>query len=87
MLKEIAMAFAEALYERLAHDNLWYEHNPNRSAFVKRTWPTLLPAVRTHLAQLLGMNTISEEEKVRVHDAIVKDHSLRLGRHRARVLH
>jgi hypothetical protein len=86
LIKEVAIAFAETLYERLATNNVWYEMNKDRKGYVRRVWPTLLPAVRTHLATLCGPSSpISELEKQQICDALIKDHSLRLGRHRARV--
>jgi Lon protease-like protein len=83
LLREVAIGFAQTLYERLALDNQWYALNKDRKRWVAARWPDMLPAVRTHLARLLGMNTLPDSEKMKIHDALVKDNELRLGRARA----
>jgi hypothetical protein len=84
LLKEVAIGFAETLYERLAQDNLWYKLNPDRAAFVAAIWPDVLPSVRTHLSELLRPSSpLPDSEKDKIADALIKDNELRLGRGRA----
>jgi len=84
LLREVAIGFAQTLYERLAQDNLWYKHNRSRGAFVSSRWPDLLPAVRTHLSALCSATSpLPDSEKDKIVSALIADNELRLGRGRA----
>lgn len=47
--------------------------------FLELKWPELIEDARTTLARMLGGN-ISEELKMQIHDALVKDNGLRMAR-------
>lgn len=79
MIAATAKNMAEELYETLAKDNNWYARNPNRRAFVRRVWPSLVSQARATLAGMLG-GSYPEELKEKIADALIKDEELRTVR-------
>ena len=82
LIKETAQECAQALYERLAKNNLWYELNPNRAIWVGERWRDLIPAARKSLAGALNSPNLNKDQKDKIADALIKDNELRLGRAR-----
>jgi 3-methyladenine DNA glycosylase AlkC len=80
LIGETAKEMAAATYEFLAkQSDAWYAKNPSQDLWVKQAWPLYIEEARRTLASLLGTN-ISDDLKDQIHDAIIKDGSLRRGR-------
>jgi len=80
MVAETAQKMAEEVYESWASksDQFYAEHR-DLNTYVKSCWPLYLDAARATLAQLLTTN-IADTLKDQIHDALVKDATLRRGR-------
>lgn len=84
LIKETAIEMTQAMYEKLAMNNLWYGLNRNRKRWVGDRWRDMIPIARTHLAKLLAMNgPLTVAQKDEVAQALIQDNELRLGRARA----
>ena len=84
LLKEVAIGFAQTIYDRMALDNRWYSLNKDEKKWVRERWPDMLPAVRTHLGALCGPTSpLPDSKKTEVAQALIDDNQFRLGRHRA----
>lgn len=79
LVAKTAMEMAEEIYERNAANNEFYARYPDRADYVSKCWPLYLDAARATLAQLLSSN-MDEELKSQIHDALIKDATLRRGR-------
>ena len=80
LIAETAKEMAAATYEFLAkQSDRWYGENPDQDLWVKQAWPLYIEEARRTLAALLASN-ISDALKDQIHDAIIKDGSLRRGR-------
>lgn len=86
-----AVEMAAEVFNTLARDNAWYaqyklEHPTLKSLdelqfhfATKVMGPKLIDGARATLTEMLARN-ISEEMKIEIHDALIKDNELRLGR-------
>lgn len=80
LVAKTAMGIAEEIYEKNAsRSNDFYAKYPDRKEYVKECWPLFLDAARTTLTQLLTTN-MKDSLKIEIHDALVKDATLRRGR-------
>jgi hypothetical protein len=80
LVAKTAMEMAQEVYEKNAgKSNDFYAKYPDRLAYVKECWALYLDAARTTLAQLLSTN-IDDVLKDQIHDALIKDATLRRGR-------
>ena len=90
MIRGLAIEMAAEIYDKLMVRNEWYDlwkrKNPNVSdpnelmlRYVDRTWPTLVEQARATLAGMLT-RPISEDLKLSIHDALIKDAKFRPGR-------
>lgn len=80
LVAKTAMEMAQEVYEKNAgRSNDFYAKYPDRKAYVKEAWALYLDAARTTLAQLLSTN-MDDELKNQIHDALIKDATLRRGR-------
>jgi hypothetical protein len=80
LVAETAKEMAAATYEFLAkRSDAWYGQNLSQDKWVKRAWPLYIEEARRTLAGLLA-TAIAPELKDEIHDAIIKDGSLRRGR-------
>jgi hypothetical protein len=80
LVAKTAMEMAQEVYEKNAgRSNAFYEKYPDREAYVTSCWALYLDAARATLAQLLSTN-IEETLKEQIHEALIKDASLRRGR-------
>lgn len=80
LVAKTAMEMANEVYEKSAgRNNAFYEKYPDREEYVKECWALYLDAARTTLAELLATN-IAEALKEQIHDALIKDATLRRGR-------
>lgn len=90
LLRATAIEMAGELYDLMMKNNQQYEewkrlHPELKTAgeleirFLELKWPELIEDARATLAQMLAGNA-SEELKVTIHDALVKDNPLRLAR-------
>ena len=80
LVAKTAMEMAQEVYEKNAgKSNDFYEKFPDREAYVSSCWALYLDAARATLAQLLTTN-MEENLKIEIHDALVKDATLRRGR-------
>jgi hypothetical protein len=80
LIAKTAMEMANEVYEKNAlRDNDFYAKYPDREAYVSSCWALYLDAARTTLAQLLTTN-MEESLKEQIHDALIKDATLRRGR-------
>jgi hypothetical protein len=80
MVAKTAQEMAEAVYEKNAgRSNEFYAKYPDMKAYVAECWPLYLESARTTLAQLLTTN-IDESLKEQIHEALIKDATLRRGR-------
>lgn len=85
----IAQGMFEEFITRGSRGNVLFENmkraNPGldsvglQEKFVRRMAPLLLGEARTTLAQLLGQTTQKDLQE-RIHDALIRDNSLRRGR-------
>lgn len=75
LIADTAKGIAEAAYEELAKDDLFFKTWPNRKVFVTKWWPTYIPAARATLATML-----TKPEHFSLHsqieDALIKDWTL-----------
>ncbi len=90
LIRATAIEMAGDLYDLMMKNNVqwdeWKKLNPDCQTlaqyeirFLELKWPELLEDARTTLARMLGGNA-SEELKVAIHDALVKDNALRAHR-------
>lgn len=90
MIRATAIEMAGELYDLMMKNNQqwneWKRMHPDLHSlaeyeirFLELKWPELIEDARTTLARMLGSN-ISEELKVSIHDALVKDNALRHAR-------
>ena len=80
LVAETAKGIANEIYEKNAlRSNDFYEKYPSREAYVKSCWALYLDAARTTLTQLLTTN-MDAKLKDEIHDALIKDATLRRGR-------
>jgi hypothetical protein len=91
MIRATAIEMAGELYDLMMKNNQqwqeWKRMHPelgdNLAAleirFLELKWPELIEDARTTLARMLGTG-ISEELKMQIHDALVKDNGLRHAR-------
>lgn len=90
LLRATAIEMAGDLYDLMMKNNVQYAewkrmHPDLKSAgeleirFLELKWPELIEDARTTLAGMLAGNA-SEELKIQIHDALVKDNPLRLAR-------
>jgi hypothetical protein len=71
---------AEEVYEKNAsRSNEFYAEYPDLQSYVEKCWPLFLEAARATLAQLLT-SSLDENLKIQIHDALIKDATLRRGR-------
>lgn len=54
LIKATCEDFAGHFYEKAAHNNTFYKYYPNIKFFINREWARFIPAVREHLAGMLG---------------------------------
>jgi len=74
------MEMAQEVYEKNAgKSNDFYEKYPDREAYVSSCWALYLDAARATLTQLLTTN-MDEVLKDQIHEALVRDATLRRGR-------
>lgn len=80
MVAETAQKMAEEVYESWASksDEFYKEHSDLKS-YVASCWPLYMDAARATLAQLLTTN-IADTLKDQIHDALIRDATLRRGR-------
>ena len=80
LVAKTAMEMAQEVYEKNAgRSNEFYEKYPDREAYVSSCWALYLDAARATLAQLLTTN-MEDRLKDEIHEALIKDASLRRGR-------
>ena len=90
LIRATAIEMAGELYDLLMKNNVqfaeWKRMHPDLSSpaeleirFIELKWPELIEDARTTLARMLAGNA-SEELKMTIHDALVKDNPLRLRR-------
>lgn len=89
MIRATAIEMAGELYDLMMKNNQqyaeWKRMHPELSIaqleirFLELKWPELIEDARTTLARMLGSG-ISEELKMQIHDALVKDNALRHSR-------
>ena len=80
MVAQTAKEMAQEVYESWASksDEFYAEHR-SIDEYVESCWPLYLDAARATLAQMLTTN-IADTLKDEIHDALVKDATLRRGR-------
>jgi hypothetical protein len=76
MVAHLAEEMAGATYEELARNNAFYAANPDRSHAIKVIAPTLIPAARQTLTEMLLRHDVSDHEKAAIHEALVLDNSI-----------
>lgn len=89
MICATAIEMAGELYDLMMKNNQqyaeWKRMHPELNIaqleirFLELKWPELIEDARTTLARMLGFG-ISEELKMQIHDALVKDNALRHAR-------
>lgn len=91
-VRKIAKELAGATYSRLMEDNLiystWKKAHPDlagspkklEAAFIEKNWGLHVHAARTTLTLLLRSPTLTEEEKEKIMDVLLKDSTLMRGR-------
>jgi hypothetical protein len=80
MVAETAKKMAEEVYESWAsRSNEFYAEHRTLEQYVNSCWALYLDAARASLAQLLTTN-MDEVLKNEIHDALIKDATLRRGR-------
>jgi hypothetical protein len=90
LIRSTAIEMAGDLYDLMMKNNVqfaeWKKMHPELRTlaeleirFIELKWPELLEDARTTLAGMLAGNA-SEELKMQIHDALVKDHGLRMAR-------
>ena len=88
---KVARAAAGEHYEVLMKDNLlfttWQKKNPGKtpkqleSIFIEKTWPMYIRFARTTMTLLLSRPDVDEKTKEQIHEALVLDKSLTIGRY------
>ena len=80
MVAETAQKMAQEVYEGWASkSNEFYHEHRSLEEYVKQCWPLYMDAARATLAQLLTTN-IADTLKDQIHDALIRDATLRRGR-------
>jgi len=80
LVAKTAMEMAQEVYEKNAsRSDDFYKKYPDREEYVSSCWALYLDAARATLAQLLTTN-MEENLKEEIHEALVKDATLRRGR-------
>lgn len=79
LIKKTAEEMAGCFYEEAAHDNQFYYFYPNVKKFIKREYKRFIKPARAMLAQMLGMNHVSQALKDEIHEALLLDRSLPQG--------
>ena len=80
LVAKTAQDMVGAVYdENAARSNEFYAKYPDREAYVAEGWPLYLESARATLAQLLTTN-IEDSLKDEIHQALIKDATLRRGR-------
>ncbi len=80
LVAKTAMEMAHEVYEKNAgRSDDFYAKYPDRQAYVTECWALYLDAARATLAQLLTTN-MDDVLKGEIHDALIKDATLRRGR-------
>jgi hypothetical protein len=81
LIAETAKDMARAAYEeRASHSNHFYEKFPSMEEFVDDCWMHFIETARHTLAVMLG-GPYRQELKESIYDALIKDQSIRRGRH------
>jgi len=71
---------AQEVYETWAsRSDEFYQENRSMEEYVEKCWPLYLDAARATLAQLLT-TALDDSLKDQIHDALIKDATLRRGR-------
>lgn len=89
-IRKVAQEAAGQLYETLMADNVvfeeWKKQNPGLSEkaletrFITKNWGRCIEFARATLGSLLGRPDISDEVKREIHEVLVLDAQLRVGR-------
>jgi len=79
MIKEVALEIANAMYERLCHNNNFYARYPDREKYVEASWHLFILEARATLAKLLT-RPIDESLKESITEALIRDNTLQRGR-------
>lgn len=80
LVAKTAMEMAQEIYEKNAsRSDEFYAKYPDREAYVSSCWALYLDAARATLAQLLTTN-MEESLKEEIHEALIRDATLRRGR-------
>lgn len=80
LVAQTAMEMAQEVYETWAsRSDEFYKEHRDRETYVRQAWPLYLDAARTTLAKLLATN-IEESLKEQIHEALIRDATLRRGR-------
>jgi hypothetical protein len=80
LVAKTAQEMAQEIYEKNAgKSNDFYAQYPDAQAYISSCWPLYLDAARATLAQLLTTN-LDESLKSEIHDALIRDATLRRGR-------
>lgn len=80
LVAQTAKEMAQEVYEKNAgRSNDFYKEYPDLNGYVENCWALYLDAARATLAQLLTTN-LDESLKEQIHEALVRDATLRRGR-------
>jgi hypothetical protein len=81
IIAETAKNMARETYVMWARqNNEWFKNHPSEEEWVQKSWGLYVEAARTTLAMLLGQPSVPDLLKAQIHDALVKDNSVRRGR-------
>lgn len=81
MVAHVAKEMAGEVYDTWAKSsNVWYRQHKSRDKYIGESWGLYVEAARATLASMLAQPSTPELLKEQIHDALVKDHSVRRGR-------
>lgn len=80
MIASVAKAIAEKKYEMFASNNEFYKMFPDIKRYVALEWARFVPEARETLGKMLAVNTISQEHKEQIAEALMLDRTLPVGR-------
>lgn len=81
MVAETAKKLAAAFYEECAkRSNSWYAKFPKQEDFVNKQWGLWLKLARQALAEALKSETLDQDQKEKIVEALLLDNTLVKGR-------
>jgi len=74
LIKEQAKVLAGEYYEiKASRDDKWFKRFGSQNLFIAREWGAFIPVARQILSQLLASNTLPQDQKEKIYEALVQE--------------